>query len=192
MIESLDRSVGKTMAAIKRLGLGKNTFVFFCSDNGGYLNYRGGFENISSNGVLRGQKTQVYEGGHRVPAIAWWPDRIKPGVSHHTAATFDLFPTLTALAKAEEPARLDGINLAPILFAQESLEPRTLFWRMGDSRAVRQGRWKLIAEGNKPAALYNLKNDIGEKLDLAASRLVLTEKLSETLRKWEMEMDRGF
>ena len=96
----------------------KNTFVFFCSDNGGYLNYRGGFENISSNGVLRGQKTQVYEGGHRVPAIAWWPDRIKPGVSHHTAATFDLFPTLTALAKAEEPADVAAGAAARVLVPQ--------------------------------------------------------------------------
>ncbi|MBM4075020.1 MAG: N-acetylgalactosamine-6-sulfate sulfatase, partial [Planctomycetes bacterium] len=78
MIESLDQSVGKIIATLKRLHLEENTFVFFTSDNGGYIHYANEFQKISSNGRLRGQKGELYEGGHRVPAIAWWPTRIAP------------------------------------------------------------------------------------------------------------------
>ena len=78
MVEALDQSVGQIMATLDRLDLDRRTLVFFASDNGGYLRYGGGYENISSNGPLRGQKGDMYEGGHRVPAIAWWPGMNQP------------------------------------------------------------------------------------------------------------------
>ena len=103
MVQSIDKSVGRIVATLRRLDLAGNTLVIFTSDNGGYLSYDGGFENISSNGPLRGQKTEVYEGGHRVPSIAWWPGRIEPSVSADTIMSFDLFPTFLSLAGASAP-----------------------------------------------------------------------------------------
>ena len=72
MVEAVDGSVGAILEALREHGLESQTLVIFTSDNGGYLTYQGGYHNISENGPLRGQKGDVYEGGHRVPAIAWW------------------------------------------------------------------------------------------------------------------------
>ncbi len=192
MVEAVDRSVGRIVAALERNGLAKNTLVFFTSDNGGYLSYQGGYHNISSNGPLRGQKGDVFEGGHRVPAIARWPGRIKPGVCDATAMSFDLFPTFTELAGAAAPAsapKPDGASLRHVLLDRSELAPRAVFWRMGEKRAVRQGEWKLVAMGRTPVQLYNLKDDIGESRDLASTQPELTAKLVGDLKRWEADVD---
>ena len=81
MVESIDDSVGRIVAALERLQLTERTLVIFTSDNGGYLTYGSKYQNISSNGPLRNQKGSVYEGGHRVPAIFHWPGQIAPAVT---------------------------------------------------------------------------------------------------------------
>ncbi|MEW4528778.1 sulfatase-like hydrolase/transferase [Maioricimonas sp. JC845] len=166
MVEALDRSVGETIAALRRLNLDRKTLVIFCSDNGGYLNYGRTHSNISSNGPLRGQKAEVYEGGHRVPAIAWWPGRITPGTCDETVMTFDLFPTILALAGLEQ-GETDGVDLSALLLEGTPLPQRTLFWRIGEAHAIRRGPWKLVRHGDRPAELFHLGNDIGEQDDLA-------------------------
>ncbi len=138
----------------------------FTSDNGGYINYAGGFENISSNGPLRGQKTEMFEGGHRVPAMIRWPGRIKPAVSHQTAMTFDLTRTILPLAGVQAN-RQDGLDLGPVLFNGKKLGERSLFWRMADNKAVRRGQWKLVWLKGREPMLFDLASDIGEKQDLA-------------------------
>lgn len=192
MVEHLDNCVGQVLAALKRNGVFQNTLVIFTSDNGGYLNYEGGYHNISSNGPLRGQKTEVYEGGHRVPCIASWPGRIRPGVTDATAASFDLFPTFAQVAGvATGGIALEGASLQRVLFERRPVAERTLFWRIRNHRAARRGAWKLVRIGNQPPELYDLRNDLSETQNLAASQTALTEELTTALATWEQDVDRS-
>jgi arylsulfatase A len=193
MVESVDQSVGQIMTTLKKLNLEENTIVFFTSDNGGYLTYEGGHHNISSNGIYRGQKTEVYEGGHRVPAIARWPGKIKAGSeTDATTMTFDLFPTFLELAGIPYPhekEKLDGVTIAPLLLNRMAPEKRTLFWRMRNLKAVRKGVWKLVII-EKKTALYNLEKDPGEKNDLSAQFPGILAQLKNELQNWEADVDK--
>ena len=194
MIEEVDKSVGRITAKLRELELDKQTLVFFASDNGGILDYRGGYTEISSNGPLRGAKGSVYEGGHRVPAIAWWPGKIKPGLTtHETAMTMDLMPTFFELANlalpaASGPNALDGISLKSLLFVGEPLCQRTLFWKVGNSRAIRRGSWKLVKRGDGSSELYDLETDVGERRNLAGSNPALVRELLTALSEWEIDI----
>ena len=201
MIEELDRSVGRIVAKIRELGLERRTLVFFTSDNGGYLRYATQYTELSSNGPLRGQKTEVWEGGHRVPAIAWWPGRIEGGsLTDETALTMDLVPTFLELAgigqpPADSPNSLDGVGLLRLLVRREALPLRTLFWReSGGARgkAARSGPWKLVVPRPDGAPeLYNLAEDIGETRDRAAEEPGRVEALLAELAAWEHEAAGG-
>jgi arylsulfatase A-like enzyme len=190
MVEAVDQSVGQIMAELKDLGLDNDTFVFFTSDNGGYREYAGKFVGeLSRNAPCRGQKGEVWEGGHRVPAIARWPGRIKPGtVTHATAMTMDILPTCAELAGATAPNEIDGITLAPLLFEGKALPDRDLFWRMDTDRAVRRGPWKLIVQG-EDVQLFNLDSDIGESNDLSDQVPALVQDLLAALHNWERDVD---
>ena len=190
MVEAVDGSVGGILGALREHALDSNTLVFFTSDNGGYLTYQGGYHNISENGPLRGQKTDPYEGGHRVPAIAWWPGRIQPGTTNSVAATFDLFPTILEAVGAEaESARFDGVSLAPLLFEGEDPDPRTIFWRMRGEAAVRRAQWKLVQNPSALPELYDLSRDLGESNDLSESQPQIVDELAEALAAWELDVD---
>lgn len=194
MVEELDASVGEIVAALERLRLTRRTLVFFTSDNGGIVRMRGvpiRPENaISSNAPYRGQKASPYEGGCRVPAIAWWPGRIAPRTeSTAAAATMDLFPTLLEFAgvrtqPAGPAAQLDGVSLAPVLLRQESLPERTLFWELGDSFAVRWRDWKLLSLHGETPQLFDLARDPGERRDLAAEHPKLRDRLLQEHAVW--------
>ena len=190
MVEKLDESVGAIATTLKKLNLTDNTLIVFTSDNGGYIDYAGGFEQISNMGPLRGEKGEIYEGGHRVPAIFSWPGKISPSISHQPAMTMDLFPTFAAIAKSKNE-NLDGINLLPLLLENKPLPGRTLFWRMGPDKAVRQGPWKLCIRGKNLPELYQLSDDIGEKTNLAEGQPELVNKLQRSLSNWETEVDRS-
>jgi len=193
MIERLDVGVGRVMQAIRALPKERETLVIFTSDNGGYLRYAGGFSNISSNGVLRGQKVGMYEGGHRVPCIAWWPGRIAAGSeTDATTMTMDLLPTFlecagVAAPPAGDPWAFDGASLLPLLLRNESPRPRPLFWRSRGMKAVRQGPWKLVIEHDGPPSLFHLGNDLSEKRDLAAAEPQQLQELLDALAKWESQ-----
>lgn len=186
MVEALDASVGQIMETLKELGLDDNTFVFLASDNGGYLSYDGHFAGeISSNGPLRGQKGDVFEGGHRVPAIAWWPGRIRAGaVTDETTMTMDLLPTYADLAGVAAPSGIDGTPLTPLLLRGEPVPRRDLFWRKDDLRAIRRGPWKLVRIGEE-TRLFNLDHDLGETQDLSAHHPTLVAALLASLKAWE-------
>jgi arylsulfatase A len=191
MVEAVDKSVGKILAALKRLGLDDNTFVFFTSDNGGYLNYANRFKGeISSNGPLRGQKGDVFEGGHRVPAIARWPGRIKPGtVTRQTTMTMDLMPTYLELAKEKTFGHhVDGSTLTPVLFEEQTMPRRDLFWRKGKDWAVRRGSWKLVHDEEGRMMLFDLDDDIDEQKNLAKEKPGLVEQLSASYKGWDKDM----
>ena len=191
MVESLDASVGAIVAALKKWELDENTLVIFTSDNGGYLTYGTTFKNISSNGRLRGQKTQLYEGGHRVPTIVSWPSRIEPAVTTATGHSVDLLPTIAALAGAgSDQFKTDGVDLEPLLFDGQSLPDRTLFWRARSQAAVRSGPWKLYRNG-KRTELYNLNDDLGEQRDLADEQPDFVKRLNASWTRWEIDVNKS-
>ena len=193
MVEAVDQSVGRILDALREKGIERETLVFFTSDNGGYRTYQGGYHNISENGPLRGQKTEVYEGGHRVPAIAWWPGGIGPGTSDELSTTLDLFPTFWELAGGgPDRPPLDGVSLAGILVDEQALEPRKLYWRIRSSAALRHEGWKLVRHMNDPLELYDLLTDIGETNDLSAEFPEVASELGQALADWEAEVEQGW
>jgi arylsulfatase A-like enzyme len=194
MIEELDDSTGRVIKGLKDRGLEEDTLVVFLSDNGGYLHYGGLHRGeISSNGPLRGEKGDMYEGGHRVPGIAYWPGEIEPGVSHQTALTMDLLPTFLELAGlGEKPGKpLDGTSLLPLLQDGESLPERTLFWGMRRKRGVRRGSWKMVKNDGQACELYNLDEDIGEQLNVAQEHSDIVRGMETALAEWERDVARG-
>ncbi|MDF1824701.1 MAG: sulfatase-like hydrolase/transferase [Verrucomicrobiales bacterium] len=187
MVESLDKGVGEIIAALNELDLIENTLVVFTSDNGGYVNYGKHFQKISSNAPYRGQKTEVFEGGHRVPAIFSWPGRINPGISEVLTHSNDLFPTFQRIAGLD-PAEGDGIDLTFHLLKSEDLPNRNLYWRTRTHGAVRSGPWKLCATRNK-AELYQLTDDPAESNDLADRYPEKVEELTHAWQAWETDVN---
>jgi len=186
MIEVMDEGVGRIHQALLDEGLVENTFIFFFSDNGP--------ASLGSAGALRGKKGQIWEGGHRVPAIAYWPGKIKPGkVSGLTAMGADLLPTIAAISGADLPDSLvlDGINLLPYMIDQTAPDPRPMFWSHKNQLAIRQGDFKLITDDSfSEISLYNLRSDIGEENDLAAQYPDLVKELLEILKAWQEDVNK--
>ncbi|MCL4786709.1 MAG: sulfatase [Verrucomicrobia bacterium] len=178
-VEEIDWSVGQVLDTLRKQGIAKNTLVFFTSDNGPWLimGDQGG-----SAGLLREGKGSTWEGGMRVPGIAWMPGRIKPGVTTQLAHTMDLFPTAIGLAGVKPPANvvLDGLNLAPLLFDAKPLPERPFFYYRGDQLfASRLGDWKAHfrtqpgygqpkLESHEPPLLFHLGRDPSEKRNIRA------------------------
>ena len=185
MIEAMDEGVGKIVETVKAQGLEKNTLIVFCSDNGA--------AGAGSNGPLRGRKGQVWEGGHRVPAIAYWPGKIKPGEENHDLyLSMDLFPTMTALAGAALPKNLnlDGIPL-PFATKEKPDAKRIAFWKHHDNLALHSGQWKVVIPSKGQPQLFNLEDDLGEKNNLSKEHPELTTKLAEQLKKMVSETTKG-
>lgn len=177
VIEQIDHGVGRILETLRKTGLDENTLVWFSSDNGPWLtqDLQGG-----SAGLLRDGKGSTFEGGMRVPGIAWWPGKIEPGVTTELASTLDLLPTACALAGVELPQDrvYDGYDLAPLLFeGQPSPREEMFYYRGATLYAVRQGPWKAhfttqTGYGGKPKhhnppALFHLERDPSEQHNLA-------------------------
>ena len=183
MVEVMDEGIGRIAETVKRLGLERKTFIFFCSDNGANKN--------GNNKPLNGFKGSLWEGGHRVPAVAYWPGRIKAGsTSDETVLGMDVFPTMASISGAKLPAGLDldGVDLSGLLFKGKSLPDRTLFWRYRKETAVRKGPWKLLIQGNS-TKLFNLDDDLGEKKDLADDKPDVVKMLQDELAVWERGLE---
>ena len=205
MIASVDESVGHIMESLDKLGIADNTLVIFSSDNGGV----GGYDNaglskggITDNAPLKGGKGMLYEGGVRVPYVFRWKQTIKPGQTNETPILgVDLYPSLTELAGAESPKNypLDGVSYAPLLKGTKStLDRDALYWhfpgylgfaagewRTTPASSIRAGDWKLIEffETGRNE-LYNLKDDVGEQHDLAASNVDKVAELHAKMLAW--------
>jgi arylsulfatase A len=203
MITRMDRSVGRMLALLKELKLDENTLVIFTSDNGGafgtvtkqfdFLPGRlGGTDYVffGSTGPFRAFKGSIYEGGLRVPFIARWPGRIKPGaVNEFPAAFYDVMPTLCEVAGMQAPRETDGLSFLPTLTGKgKQARHEFLFWDFGGyggQQAVRLGDWKGLRRnlhlGNTKLELYNLKTDVGEQHDVAAQHPDLVKRLEKIL-----------
>ena len=178
MIEIIDSDVGRILDRLDELGLAQNTLVLFSSDNGPHQEGGHKMTYFDSNGPLRGMKRDLYEGGIRVPLIVHWPGHIRPGVeSDHISGFQDILPTLAEIA-GKGVADTDGISFAPTLLGdagQQKKHPH-LYWEFheqGGKRAVRKGFWKAVQRNirrsqNSPTELYDLSQDLGEKVDVSA------------------------
>lgn len=187
MVEGIDRGVGKILQALDRLGLANNTIVIFTNDNGG--------EWLSNNRPLFNRKLTVWEGGIRVPLLVRWPGRIPAGrVSDQVGITMDLSASIVAATSSPLPpnARYEGINLFPILEGRAPEVERTLFWRNNvnnrTQRAVRSGDWKVMVDASH-VMVFNLRQDVGERNDLANQRQDIARRLRPLLARWEQEVD---
>lgn len=187
MVEVMDEGIGRIRRAIEEAGLSGNTLIFFWSDNGP--------AKMGSAGPLRGKKNEIWEGGHRVPAVAFWPGRIRAGdVTDETAMGMDLFPTMVDLAGASLPEglELDGVSLVPHLIGEKPLAPRPVFWGVKTMLAVRQGDLKLVTDVSfTDPVLYDLQADRAETTDLAGQKPEEARELLDLLRDWHREVNEG-
>jgi arylsulfatase A-like enzyme len=188
MLERADQGIGRILAALDRHRLSRDTLVVFTNDNGG--------EWLSRNSPFSHRKSTLWEGGIRVPLILRWPTRLPAGkTSAQVAITMDLTASIVAATETVLPAghRLDGINILPSLAAESPVVERQLFWRIvrpeRQQRAARSGRWKLLVDGNQ-FLLFDLRDDLGERRDLAAQHPELVLRLKGLLVDWEKEIER--
>lgn len=198
MVESMDRSVGLVLDALRALGIDDRTVVCFTSDNGGLSTSEG---LPTSNLPLRGGKGWTYEGGIREPFIIKWPGVVERGsLSSEPVSSIDFFPTIMEMADIQTGYPVDGISLVPILRGG-SISRDALYWHYPHysnqggipSGAIRMGDWKLIERYEDGRVhLYNLKNDIGELDDLALSHPNRVQAMREQLHDWYREVDAKF
>lgn len=177
MVEAMDTAVGKVLNQLEASGLKENTAVMLIGDNGGLSTSEG---SPTSNLPLRGGKGWLYEGGIREAYLIRWPGVTKPGsVCDVPVTSTDFYPTILEMAglPGKPKQHLDGISLVPVLKGGGCLERDAIYWHYPHysnqggmpGAAIRQGDWKLIERFEDGRVhLYHLKNDLGEKNDLAS------------------------
>ena len=187
MLERADQGVGRIVEVLEKLDLAANTLVVFTNDNGG--------EWLSRNAPFYHRKNTVWEGGIRVPLLMKWPSRLPAGrVERQVGIVMDLTRTILEATGTPIPAdaRLEGIDLLPIVTGRAERMERTLFFRVTgpgrQQRAVRQGDWKLLIDSGA-MLLFDLYEDIGERNDLARSRPDIARQLRPLLAAWEADVN---
>lgn len=195
LITHMDECIGKVLSQLKALGLDKNTIVIFASDNGGAKAAH--TEKLVLNGELRGWKGDLYEGGIRVPMIVRMPDGENAGmVSDYPCYFPDIMPTFARMTHSATNLKTDGRSLVPEIEHPNSLDSkdRYLYWEQfpseGISQAVRWGDWKLIRRNiGEDFELYNLKDDIREKNNVAAQHPDIVDQLAKYMDEAHTESE---
>jgi arylsulfatase A-like enzyme len=190
MVTMIDSDVGKMIDLIKQLGLDSNTIIFFTSDNGPCDSRLHKPEFFESNGVHRGVKRDMYEGGIRIPMVVRWPGKIKAGtVSDKVWAFWDFLPTAADIAGLPFKNSTDGISVLPTLMGEEQKLHDYLYWDYGHVRdefvqAARWENWKgIIDNSTGKVEIYNLGNDLGEENNLASKRPDLVKRFEEIIKE---------
>jgi arylsulfatase A-like enzyme len=197
MIRNIDRDVGRVLEKIRQLGLERKTLVIFTSDNGPHQEGGHQMPFFDSNGPLKGMKRDLYEGGIRVPMIAWWPNRVPAGtVTDHISGFQDVLPTFAELAGIDPPST-DGISMVPTLLGEPGDQRRHphLYWEFheqGGKQAVVRGQWKAVRRNvakdpNGPLELYDLARDLGEEHDLADQHPDLVAEFAAIMQREHVE-----
>jgi arylsulfatase A-like enzyme len=198
----IDKGVGQIRRKLVSLGIDRRTLVLFFSDNGA-----ASYDFPSGSPELRGNKGSVYEGGHKVPFIAWWPGTITAGSENNAPAiSLDIMPTVLSLAGLEPPVdrSLDGIDISALLLHGKVFRERPLFWASlgnGGARAeaMRDGPWKLVVNHpearkgsfeNEQVELYRLDQDPSEKTDLAGEEPDRAAAMLTRLKAWYADTQR--
>jgi arylsulfatase A-like enzyme len=180
----MDGQVGRILAALEQVGIAQDTIIIFTSDNGG--------ERYSDTWPFTGRKTELLEGGVRIPAIISWPSRIPAGrVSEQVTANMDWLPTLLAAAGTNpDPAYPpDGMNLLPHLTGNTPVQERRLFWRYKSlwQRAARIGDWKYLKILDN-TFLFNVVDDPLERANMKARRKDIYDQLVSAWNDWNAQM----
>ncbi|MFN3191690.1 MAG: sulfatase-like hydrolase/transferase [Aureliella sp.] len=192
----IDEGVGQLRQALVDLGIAENTFVLFFSDNGPASDFPSG------DPKLRGMKGSVYEGGHKVPAIAWWPGKIAAGqVCNEPLISLDVMPTLVSMAGVGNDSfegTFDGQDLTKLLVEGEAPQPRPLYWASlsnsgSRTEAMRDGKWKLVVKHpkaspgtfeNQQYELYDLEKDPSETQNLGQQQPETATRMLDELKAW--------
>jgi arylsulfatase A-like enzyme len=183
IMKSLDDAVGKLVKTIDDLKLSNNTVIIFTSDNGGVQ--------FSDNGIYKGRKMQLWEGGIREPAFIRWTSKLKENtVTDQVATTMDWTATILSIAgaKADKNFPLDGINLLPILTGKQKELKRTLYWRISQRRqhsAIRDDNWKWLRDEKGEEYLFDLSVDPLEKNNLKEKFPETFVQLKNKFSAWE-------
>ena len=193
VVEELDRSVGKILETLENLKLSENTFVIFTSDNGpwSWVNIDGG-----SSGLLKGNKGSVYEGGYRVPAIAWMPGSIDQGIiSQSLASTLDLYPTMLAMTGNQkfQTEELDGMDISNTFFNNTPIREDIHYYRQDTLVGIRHNEWKMYINDPNPwddelsqkdmPALYHIEHDPSEKYNISKNNPDIVKKMKDLSNK---------
>lgn len=183
MVASLDENIGRILDTLQSLQLLESTIIWFISDNGGYSHTQ---QKHASNGMLRGEKASLHEGGIRVPALVLWKGKIKAGQIVTTpACNLDLFPTICSIAKIGfDKSGIDGMDISDLIFHNKKLQ-RDFYWKFNQQTAIRSGKWKLV-DGKE---LYDLDKDPGEVNDLATQHPEVVKKLQGKFRQLDINID---
>ncbi len=187
MVENMDDNIGLILSKLDELKIRDNTIVIFLSDNGPNT-YR-------YNGVMKGKKGSVDEGGVRVPFYISWPEKIKPGVTEQLAQDIDIMPTLLSLCSISDRPELpmDGKNLTPVILKNANPHDRFIFSRQGFyplsrcAGAVRNNNFRLVVS-LQDTLLYNMINDPAQKQDISENQPAIKKDLLAAYLKWENEM----
>lgn len=202
VIEEIDWSVGEILAALKKNGLDKNTYVVFTSDNGPWLIFN---EQGGSSGSLFGGKGTSYEGGVRVPAIVWGSE-VSPGTVSEIGSTLDLLPTFCGLSGTPLPGDrvYDGYDLTEVWKGKEASPRNEMLYYHGDRLfAVRKGDFKLYFYKNNPLGypekleklekltLFNLSHDPSERFDIAEHHPDVIDEINQLVTEHESRLVKG-
>lgn len=195
MVKLLDDQVGEILDKLESVGLAENTLVVFTSDNGPHVEGGADPDFFNSNGPFRGYKRDLYEGGIRVPMLAWWPEKIAAGSrTDHASAFWDVLPTLAEVARATMPKDIDGISYLPALLGRQQEAHAHLYWEFheqGGKQSVRKGDWKAIkldVFSEKPELLlFNISEDPEETQNLAAAHPDIMGELSRIMDSVRVE-----
>lgn len=181
MLANLDDSVGEITQKIRSEGLENETLIYFLSDNGGPTR-----ELTSSNLPLRGEKSDMYEGGIRVPFMVQWPDKLPAGTTYdRPVVSTDIFATVLAAAGRPIPSepKLDSVDIIPYITGEKGGDPHdTLYWRQGPRGAFRKGDMKVVRQTGTAWELYDLSKDISETTNIAETEPALLKQL---VTDWE-------
>jgi len=184
-----DRNVGRIIDTVEKLGIQENTIIMWASDNGDEDSYYLKTETFNGNGPFRMYKRYLYEGGIRVPLIAWWPGTIQPGSTCDLPTTqYDLMPTLADAGGKPVTKEMDGISILPTLRGEPAKQTKReyLYWEFyerGQQQAVHLEKWKAYRKGGLKGQieLYDLSKDIGEKRDLAKQHPEIVKRMAEIM-----------